>query len=94
MVAEAAEIASVAPTWLASGWREEPLGNRTRTSPSQNAMRKRKNMTPNSPAARPTAAERLAGSLEAGVAAPATLLSIFEENTPQIFEGLEKVYLP
>jgi hypothetical protein len=57
-------------------------------------MRKRKNMTPNSPTARPTAAERLAGSLEAGVAAPATLFSIFEENTPQIFEGLEKVYLP
>jgi hypothetical protein len=57
-------------------------------------MRKRKNMTLNSPAARPTAAERLAGSLEAGVAAPATLLSIFKENTPQIFEGLEKVYLP
>ncbi|HTE77495.1 MAG TPA: hypothetical protein VK653_12280 [Xanthobacteraceae bacterium] len=57
-------------------------------------MRKRKNMTLNSPAARPTAAERLAGSLEAGVAAPATILSIFEENTPQIFEGLEKVYLP
>jgi hypothetical protein len=51
-------------------------------------------MTPNSPAAGSTAAESLAGSLEAGVAAPATLFSIFEENTPQIFEGLEKVYLP
>jgi hypothetical protein len=57
-------------------------------------MRNKKNMTPKSPAARPTAAERLAGSLEAGVAAPAPLLSIFEENTPQIFERLEKVYLP
>jgi hypothetical protein len=51
-------------------------------------------MTPKSPAARPTAAESLAGSLEAGLAAPATLLSIFEENTLQIFERLEKVYLP
>ena len=49
-VADAAEIASVAPTSLAGICCDDPVGNRISTMPSQNAMRKRKNMTPTSPA--------------------------------------------
>jgi hypothetical protein len=51
-------------------------------------------MTPKSPAARPAAVENLAGSVEAGVAAPDKVFSLFEENTPQIFKLTEKFCLP
>ena len=59
---------------------------------SQNAMRNRKNMRPASPAAYVAArAGKLAGSIEGGVRSLGTFLPIIEQNTPQIFEQLEKI---
>jgi hypothetical protein len=92
-VADAAEMASAAPTSLV----EEPLcgatlGSSTSTTLSQNAIRNRKNMSPESQATCVTARDsKLAGSLESRVGGLARLLSIVEQNTPQIFEQLDKI---
>jgi hypothetical protein len=49
-------------------------------------------MTPASPATYAVArVVKLAGSIEGGVRSRGTFLSIIEENTPQIFEQLEKI---
>jgi hypothetical protein len=91
-VADAAEIASEAPTSLAGACCDEPLGNRISTRPSQNAMRNRKNMTPTSPATKLAArVGNLAGTIEGGVRSVGAFLRIIEENTPQIFKQLEKI---
>ena len=86
-------MASDAPTSLAGAARcDEPLGNRISTRPSQNAMRNRKNMRPTSPATYVAArVGKLAGSIEGCVRSPGTFLPIIEENTPQIFDQLEKI---
>jgi hypothetical protein len=90
-VADAAEMASEALTSLADGLRgAAPVGNSTRTTPSQNAIRNKKNMTPTSPAGSIAAPERnLAGSLEGHVGGVTTFLSIIEQNTLQIFGQIE-----
>jgi len=86
-------MASEALTSLLDGLRgAAPVGNSTSTTPSQNAIRNRKNITPTSPAAMSTAHGRnLAGSLEGHVGDAETFLSIIEQNTLQIFAQVEKI---
>ena len=90
-VAEAAEMASEALTSLTDGLRgAAPVGNSTSTTPSQNAIRNRKNITPTSPAGSIAARERkLAGSIEGHVGDAETFLSIIEQNTLKIFAQIE-----
>jgi hypothetical protein len=90
-VADAAEMASEALTSLADGLLgAAPVGNSTSTTPSQNAIRNRKNITPTSPAGSIAARERnLAGSLEGHVGDAETFLSIIEQNTLRIFAQIE-----
>src|ERR1700735_1216835 len=91
-VADAAEIASDVFTSLVCARCAVPLGSRISTTPSQNAIRKRKNIRPDSPAAAIAACPRnLAGSVESGVRSTAMFLPIIDENTPQIFEELDKI---
>jgi hypothetical protein len=92
-VADAAETASEAPTSLdCVACCADPLGKRTSTTPSQNAIRNKKNIRPVSPAAWVAARPRnLAGSIESRVRSTGTFLSIIDENTPQIFVQLEKI---
>jgi hypothetical protein len=92
-VAEAADIASDAPTSLAGapGWLE-PVGKRISTTLSQNAIRNRKNMKPTSPAADVAASGgKLAGSIESRVRVLVRILRIIDENTRQIFDQFEKI---
>jgi len=59
--------------------------------PSQNAIRNKKNMSPESPAAFIAARGRkLAVTVESHVRGIGRYLPIIEENTPQIFDQLEK----
>jgi hypothetical protein len=92
-VAEAAEMASEALTSLPEGLRcAEPKGNRTRTSPSQNVIRNKKNMRPASPAAAIAACGlNLAGTFESRVGGTGMFCLIIEQNTPQIFAQVEKI---
>ena len=92
-VAEAAEMAFAAPTSLTAGPCEaEPLGKSTSTTPSQNAIRNRKNIRAASPAACVAAhARNLAGSVESDVREARTFFPIIEQNTPQIFAQFEKI---
>jgi hypothetical protein len=85
-------MASEALTSLLGGRRVEPLGNRTSTRPSQNAIRNRKNMTPASPAAAIAARVlTLLGRLEKRVGNAETFLPIIEQNTSQIFVKFKKI---
>jgi hypothetical protein len=92
-VADAAEIAPEVPTSPdCAACCADPLGKRTSTTPSQNAIRNKKNIRPVSPAAWVAARPRnLAGSIESRVRSTGTFLSIIDENTPQIFAQLEKI---
>ena len=92
-VAEAAEMALEAPTSLTEGPRDaEPVGNSTSTTPSQKAIRNRKNMIAASPAACVAAhARNLAATAESGVREAGTFLRIIEQNTSQIFTQFEKI---
>jgi hypothetical protein len=92
-VAEAAEMALEAPTSLTEGPRcAEPLGNSTNTTPSQNAIRNKKNMRPASPAACLAAhARNLAGSFESDVREAGAFFPIIEQNTPKIFGQIDKI---
>ncbi len=84
-------MASEALTSLTDGLRgAAPVGNSTSTTPSQNAIRNRKNITPTSPAGSIAARERkLAGSIEGHVGDAETFLSIIEQNTLKIFAQIE-----
>ncbi len=92
-VAEAAEMASEALTSLPDALRcAAPKGNRTRTSPSQNVIRNKKNMRLASPTAAIAArAFNLAGSFESRVGGTGIFFLIIEDNTPQIFAQVEKM---
>src|SRR6516162_2277230 len=92
-VAEAAEIASAAPRSFAGALCcEKPLSNRSSTTPSQNAIRNRKNMRPISPAVQTTASAcKLAGGVENDVRGSETFFPIIDENTPKIFIQFEEI---
>jgi hypothetical protein len=92
-VADAAEIASVALTSLVEALRcAAPIGNSTSTRPSQNIIRKRKNIKPTSPAASIAACgPTVAGRVEDRVGGTGTFLRIIEQNNRQIFAQVEKI---
>jgi hypothetical protein len=68
-----------------------PLGSSISTRPSQNAIRKRKNMNPKSLAARMTVAgNKIAATLESRVPEVGSFLFIVEQSTLQIFDNLQR----
>jgi hypothetical protein len=85
-------MASAAPISWGEALRPPlPLGSSITTSPSQNAIRKRKNMNPTSLAARTTVAgDKIAASLESRVREVGSFLFIVGQNTPQIFDNLKR----
>src|SRR5580704_2657348 len=92
-VADAAEMASEVPTSPVDVSRCGAPGSKINTTPSQNAIRKRKNMSPASHAVRITAAGcRLAASLESDVRAIGSFLRIIEQNKRQIFAQFETTF--
>ena len=93
-VAPAADTASAALTLTFGDGCEPPLGNKTRMTLSQNAIRRMNRMTPalQVPAAVIAAlGRRLAAGLEMPVGQDARFLRLFEANARRIFRKFESI---
>ena len=88
--AAAAEMASAAPISWGDTRGDPPPGSRISTRPSQNTIRKRKNMDPASLAVRSTIpGNKIAAGLESRVPEIGSFLFIIAQITRQIFDNLQ-----